>query len=134
MIKLEELNPKNFPLTEEQETNLKILHQRINVIRKEWGKPMRVSSGVRSIDDHRRIYLDLAKKRGIKDIRIPMGSKHLKGAAVDISDPDGSLHAWCKENEQILIDNNLWCEEKDNEKRVHFQIFPPASGNRFFKP
>lgn len=134
MISLKEINPKGFLLSKEQEANLNTLHSRINIIRAKYGKPMLITSGFRSIEDHKRIYLDLAKQRGISSIRIPMGSQHLKGAAVDIYDPDGSLYRWCKANEQVLFDAKLWCEEQDDQPRVHFQIFPPASGKRWFKP
>lgn len=134
MISLKELNPKGFPLSPEQEANLQLLHSRINIIRSKWGKPMMVTSGFRSLDDHKRIYMEIGKKKGIGNVRIPMGSQHLKGAAVDIFDQDGSLMQWCRENEAVLVEAKLWCEDDPSTPRVHFQIFPPASGNRFFKP
>lgn len=134
MITLKELNPKSSLLTEEQRANLDTLLERINIIRSKWGKPMVPTSGFRTLEDHKRIYRELAQQRGVSNIRIPMGSQHLKGAAVDIYDPDGSLFRWCKANEQVLVDAKLWCEEQDDQPRVHFQIFPPASGKRWFKP
>lgn len=134
MITLNELNPKGFPTTPEQDQNLNTLLARMNIIRAAWNKPMIATSGLRSLEDHKRIYMELAKQRGISNIRIPMGSAHLKGAAVDISDPDGSLYEWCKQNVALLEKAEVWLEEKDDQKRVHFQIFPPASGKRFFKP
>jgi uncharacterized protein YcbK (DUF882 family) len=131
VVTLKELNPHNFPVTKEQETNSLILLMKINKIRTAWGKPMTVTSGFRSKADHLRIY----KEMGITDQNlIPMNSKHLSFEAVDISDPDGKLMEWCKANEHILEDAGLWCEEKDDKKRVHFQIVPPRSGKRFFKP
>jgi hypothetical protein len=134
MISLSELNPKGSLLTPSQEANLNVLLERINIIRKAWAKPMIVTSGFRSKDDHKRIYAQLAKRRGVEYIRIPMGSLHLAGAAVDISDPDGSLMEWCKCNEPLLEVTGLWMEEPDDQKRCHFQISPPRSGKRFFKP
>jgi hypothetical protein len=134
MITLSELNPKGAALTAAQEANLKILHERMNQVRTAWAQPMIVTSGFRSEADHRRIYRELAARRGVVSIRIPMGSLHLAGAAVDISDPDGSLHDWCKANEPLLARVGLWMEEKDDQRRVHFQILPPRSGKRFFKP
>lgn len=91
---------------------------------------MIVTSGLRSIEDHKRIY----REKGISEDKIPMGSRHLHGQACDISDPDGKLYDWCKANEVFLAEIELWMEIKDSEPRVHFQIVPPKSGNRFFIP
>jgi hypothetical protein len=115
------------PLTSAMQLNIEILHHRMNIIRAEWGKPMRVTSGVRSIADHRRIY---ANK---KVVRIPMGSKHLTAQACDIEDKDGALMAWCKTNVPLLERVGLWLEA-DTKGWCHFQTVPPGSGNRFFKP
>ena len=115
--------------------NLEELLKRINIIRAAWGKPMTVTSGYRSMQDHIRIYSTLASKRGVQfdASKVPMSSAHLKSSAVDISDPDGSLYDWCRANEPLLESTELWCEEKDDQARVHFQIYPPRSGSRFFK-
>lgn len=121
--KLEDQSP-------EIQANLAVLLTRVNEIRNEWGKPMTVTSGLRSMADHLRIYA----AKGITDqSKIPMNSRHLIGAAVDISDPDLSLTAWLKANPKILEDAQLWCEE-GNKNWVHFQIMPPASGARWFLP
>lgn len=136
MITIKELNLKNFPINEEQEKNSLILLAKINLVRTKWGKPMLVTSGFRSLEDHIRIYRELAEKNNTNfDIdKVPMGSQHLKFAAVDILDFDGSLYEWCVANEAFLAEVGLWCEIKDSQKRVHFQIYAPKSGNRFFKP
>ena len=134
MITLEELNPKNFPLSEVQTANLLKLHAAMNIVREAFGKPMFVTSGVRSMEDHKRIYMEIARARGIKQIRIPMGSQHLHAAAVDILDRSGALYEWCKANEAVLIQAGLYCEEDQGVPRVHFQIYPPRSGNRWFRP
>jgi len=131
---IKEMNPKGVPLTSIQESNMRTLIERMCIVRSAWGKPMKVTSGFRSIDDHKRIYREIAQKRGLETIRVPMGSRHLEGAACDISDPDGTLMDWCLANESILVEIGLWCEERDATPRVHFQIFPPKSGKRFFKP
>jgi uncharacterized protein YcbK (DUF882 family) len=50
MITREEIlmgRDKQYPLNEEQEKNLQILLERVNKLRKEYGKPMIVSSGYR---------------------------------------------------------------------------------------
>ena len=112
--------------------NLKILFGKINQIRDEWNNPMLVTSGFRSMDDHLRIY----REKGITDhSKIPMKSKHLFGQAVDISDPNKELQGWCLNNENALEFIGLWCEDFESTPNwVHFQIVPPASGKRFFKP
>jgi len=137
-ISLKELLDGNIitDLSIAQQHNLEELLIKINKIRTTWGKPMIVTSGVRQLQDHLRIYSQLAAQKGVPFNRdkVPMGSWHLKAGAVDISDPDGSLHDWCKKNIKILEDVGLWCEEKDEQRRVHFQIRPPASGKRFFYP
>lgn len=117
--------------------NLEELLKKINFIRAAWNKPMLVTSGFRSEQDHLRIYSVINAKRKEKDldpITPPMGSAHLKGAAVDISDPDGSLMKWTKANETLLETVGLWVEDENTQTRVHFQIYAPHSGRRFFKP
>lgn len=120
----------------EVQDNLNELLIRINKIRTAYNKSMSVTSGLRSKDHHIEVYKNLAKQRGVPfDInKVPMSSQHLKGAAVDISDPDGSLFQWTKDNESLITSVGLWMEEKDDQPRVHFQIFPPKSGKRWFKP
>ena len=110
--------------TPEIQANLAILLERVNKIRALWNAPLRVTSGLRTIEDHLRIYAE----KGITDpAKIPMHSKHLTGAAVDIFDPDLSLTAWLKENDsQRLKDAELWCEE-GNKNWVHFQCVPYGS-------
>lgn len=133
MISMDELLNKKYKLEDQpQETqdNLNILLERVNKIRTLCGKPMTVTSGLRTMKDHLRIYA----AKGITDpAKIPMKSRHLYGQAIDISDPDLALTQWLKENPQILIDCELWCEE-GNTNWVHFQIVPPKSGNRWFLP
>lgn len=117
--------------SQEIQDNLNNLLLKVNKIRMLWNNPMTVTSGLRTIEDHLRIYA----AKGITDIaKIPMHSKHLIGAAVDISDPNLEITAWLKENNsQGLVDAELWCEE-GNKNWVHFQIFAPSSGNRWFLP
>lgn len=137
MIKMEELNPKNFKLTPEEQANLSILHEKINKIRNLWAQPMIVTSGFRSKEDHLRIYKEKAYRDNIKfdESKVPMASKHLYGKAVDIADNEGLLAQWCHENIKHLEDIGLWCEDTESTLGwVHFQIEPPKSGNRFFKP
>lgn len=116
--------------TPEIQANLAVLLNRVNEIRTLWNKPMVVTSGLRTMADHLRIY----KEKGITDTsKIPMKSHHLYGEAVDISDPVLELTAWLKKTGSILENAKLWCEE-GNKNWVHFQIVPPKSGVRWFLP
>lgn len=112
--------------------NLEELRKRVNVIREAYGKPMTVTSGYRSMQDHLRIY----SSKGITDrSKIPMQSKHLYGQAVDIGDADGKLKEWVKANVSKLEEAGLYCEDFAYTKTwLHFQIVPPKSGKRFFVP
>jgi hypothetical protein len=122
---------KESDIAPEHLDNLKILHERMNKVRNLYAKPMVPTSIYRTLDDHLRIYRQL----GITDkSKIPMKSKHLFGQAIDIHDPKGELMDWCKNNTKALEEIELWCEEPDDKKRVHFQIVPPRSGKRFFLP
>jgi len=133
MISMEELLNKKYKLadqSEEIQANLKTLLERVNKIRVLWAKPMTVTSGLRTMEDHLRIY----KEKGIIDkSKIPMKSKHLSGQAVDISDPKLELTAWLKADKSRLENAKLWCEQ-GNKNWVHFQIVPPGSGVRWFLP
>lgn len=123
MISLTELNPHGYPTTPEIDANLKMLLDRINKVRAEWGKPMTVTSGLRSQADQARINPSAPK------------SKHLLGAAVDISDPHGELKAWLKAHPEVLVNSVLWCEAAESTPTwCHFQCIPPKSGNRWFAP
>ncbi len=122
-------------LSPEIQMNLNMLLERVNRVRTLWGKPMTVTSGLRTKEDHIRIYKEIAAKKGVKFniSKVPMGSQHLKGFAVDIYDPGLVITAWLKANPDILKDNELWCEA-GNSNWVHFQGVAPASGKRWFLP
>jgi uncharacterized protein YcbK (DUF882 family) len=121
VITPKELNPKGYNVTHDVAGNLALLLFRMNQVRREWGKPMIVTSGLRSPQDQARINPKAPK------------SKHLIGAACDISDPKGELMAWCRSNERRLEQIGLWMEA-GTKGWVHFQIVPPRSGARFFLP
>lgn len=121
MIVLKELNPHGYKTTTEQDTNLAILLECINKVRKAYGKPMYVTSGLRSQADQARINPSAPK------------SKHLTGQAVDISDSVGELYHFLKSNPKVLEDAKLWCEE-GTDGWVHFQCTPPKSARRWFLP
>lgn len=114
------------------------LLDKVNKVRTQWNKSMTVTSGIRTLADHLRIYA----QKGITDqSKIPMKSKHLENmveaAAVDIADPGLAITQWLKANPDILEDADLYCED-GNANWVHFQNKPFGSykpgGTRWFKP
>jgi hypothetical protein len=125
MISLREINNHGYETTPEQDANLAVLVERVNLIRIAWGKPMTVTSGLRSHADQERINPSAPK------------SKHVLGAAVDIYDPELEITTWLKTNPDLLEQANLFCE-LGNENWVHFQCLPFGSyspgGTRWFKP
>lgn len=133
-ISLKELiKDKSFSsLDKTVQGNLMTLLERINRVRDAYGKAMTVTSGLRTKEDQIRIY----KAKGITDVsKIPMKSQHLVGAAVDIADPKRDLQKWCQQNVKLLESIGFWMEEfSATPTWIHFQIFPPKSGARFFKP
>lgn len=113
--------------------NLEELLDKLNQFRKAYGKPLIVTSGYRSMQDHLRIYAD----KGITDKnKIPMQSFHLKGCAADLIANDiKDLHKFVKDNVKLLENIGLWVEDLSiTDSWLHVQIYPPKSGQRFFKP
>lgn len=105
------------------------LIRRINALGFE--PPMYFSSCLRSKKVHERIY----KEKGVPADKIPWGSKHLYGKAVDVADPKNILKDWLSKNVDKLEWNELWCEAFAHTPGwVHFQSEPPKSGKRFFIP
>lgn len=105
------------------------LIRRINALGFE--PPMVFSSCLRSKKVHERIY----KEKGVPADKIPWGSKHLSGKAVDVADPKNILKDFLAKNVDKLEWNELWCEDfMSTPGLVHFQSEPPKSGKRFFKP
>lgn len=127
LIKLAELNKKNLPTTAIQAGNLTELCTRLNKLRKAWGKPMIITSGLRSEGQQANL-IKSGQSTATK-------SKHLLGLAADISDPDGALDDWLEKNVKLLEEIGLWIEHKSATPTwAHIQICPPKSGRRFFKP
>lgn len=127
MITMKELNPDNLPLEGAVERNMKTLFERMNELRGIWGRPMIVTSGLRSDEKQKALIAEGKSKARL--------SRHLFGAACDIFDPNKELGRWCLENESVLVKIGLWCEHPDYTRNwVHFQIIPPMSGKRFFIP
>lgn len=134
MITMNELlsNQATFDsLDNDVQENLNQLFLKVNIVRKEYGKPMIVTSGLRTKKHHLEIYA----AKGIYPPKVPMKSNHLYGRAVDFADGDGKLKKWILENIALMEEIGLWMEDFNATKTwVHFQINPPKSGNRFFKP
>lgn len=129
MITFKELLSGNIvtDLSIAQQHNLEDLKAKLNIIRLAWNKPMIITSGFRTIYQHRLIY----SKQG--NDKPPMGSMHLIGCGADCYDPYGALYLWCEQNVPLLESTGLWCE-KGTKGWVHFQTVPPKSGARFFLP
>lgn len=125
MISALELNEHGYATTPEIDANLATLLTRLNRIRTAWGKPMTITSGLRS--ESQQESLIRAGKSNAHH------SKHLIGAAADVADDDGSFYDWCMANEALLEEVGLWCEQRQGAWQ-HMQIFPPASGKRWFIP
>ena len=127
MISLSELTKTATP-DYEQLKNLKQLKKRLNVIRRKWGKPMIITSGLRSREQHEAIYRKLGKKA-------PGGSAHLAGLAADIYDRDGQLSLWLLDRLNLLEKLGLYMESPERTRGwVHLQFRSPLSGRRVFQP
>lgn len=126
-FKPEELNPHNYPVNVEISANLDDLHDKLNQLRAAYGRPMVITSGLRS-DEQQKALIAAGKSTATK-------SKHLIGQAADIRDEDGKLAAWARQNVEILKDIELWCEDPEYTRGwLHVQTVPPKSGKRFFIP
>lgn len=127
MISLKELNPHNYPTTPEIEENLNILLTKLNKIRKVYGKPMTINSGLRDYSQQ----LDLIKAGKSNALH----SKHLVGQAADIADPSGEFKKFVLANISLFENVGLYMEDfKYTPTWVHCQSVPPKSGKRFFIP
>lgn len=109
----------------EIQANLKVLLDKANRLRAKYGKPLIVTSGIRSMEHHLEIYA----QKGITDKnKIPMKSKHLFGQAVDFYDPKKELQSWCLVNKDFLKELGVWLEDFNHTPNwVHIQIVPYGS-------
>ena len=123
-------------LPQKHRDNLIKLLDMLNKLRTAYGRPMRVSSGYRSMDTHLRIY----REKGITDkAKIPMKSKHLFCLACDFADPDDKLKVWVGANMPLMESIGLWFEDFNATIGwLHVQIVPYGSWkpgkSRCFKP
>lgn len=101
--------------------NLEDLILKVNALG--YQPPMIATSCLRSLADQKRINPSA------------MGSSHVYGCSVDISDPDGKLKAWCKANVKKLEECGLWMEHPDYCKTwCHLSTLAPKSMKRIFIP
>ena len=90
--------------------NLEDLCRKVNALN--YTPPMYATSCLRSIKDQKRINPSA------------MGSSHLYGCAVDISDPKGELSRWLQVRIVQLAECGLWMENPDKTKGwTHLQDF-----------
>lgn len=130
----------------EHRLNLSRIFYITNFLRKLSGVPFQISSGYRTETEHTRIYAKknaARKEAGLPALRIPWGSYHLIGAAVDISDPRGEVKHFLLDHLEYLERHDLYLENpmvtspddaKPWDRWIHIQIYPPKSGKRFFDP
>ncbi len=103
--------------------NLEDLIRKLNALG--YNPPMRATSCLRSLADQKRINPKA------------LGSSHLYGCAVDISDQDGKFAYWLQTvtGQRKLIECGLWMEDPKYTKGwVHLQSYAPKSLNRYFIP
>ena len=101
--------------------NLEDLCRKVNALG--YGPAMWASSCLRSLADQIRINPKA------------LGSSHLYGCAVDISDPDGKLAKWLLAHQDLLEKCGLWMEDPKYTKGwVHLQTYCTKSFMRIFVP
>lgn len=123
-------------LSDEIVGNINTLIPKVNDLLEKFGEHRDVNSGLRTLEYHLKIYESINKSRKAKklpELKVPMASNHLKGAAVDLEDADGRLYLFCTKNIPLLERLCLYCEVRQGGW-LHIQIFAPRSGNRFFNP
>lgn len=130
---------KGQVIPEEFKANLKDLLKKINIIRTAYAHPMTITSGYRSMAHHISIYEKKALDRGLPfyEGQVPKKSKHLFCQAIDVYDPDGKVHDWCKRNDKLLRETGLFLEARQGSWQ-HFQSVPFGSfkegGTIWFNP
>lgn len=118
--------------------NVKSLLGVINEVLTKFGSGRKITSGYRSIEHHRKIYNKInadRAKTGLPALKIPMGSAHLSGLAIDLEDANGDLDEWCVENIDWLTEKGVYIEHPDHTKGwCHMQLRASKSGNNPFIP
>lgn len=107
--------------TLEIEANAQRLLTRVNALLAQYGKPVTMSSGLRSAA-HNATIKGAAKR-----------SAHLTGEAIDLSDRNRDLARFCFSRLDLLVDLGLWMEDpRCTPTWVHLDIRQRA--NRVFIP
>jgi hypothetical protein len=110
-------------LTDQMELDAAETVKRVNLLLEAFGQERVVNSGWRPAEIN---------------AKTPHASKHslhIICQACDLRDPDGSLDAWCYDNQDKLAEIGLWLESPSNtDGWCHVQIKAPPSGNRVFLP
>jgi len=130
-MKFEDLNPDQIPTTPLIDANLLILFERVKLVEANWvyagHTEFICTSGLRSAG-HQLSLIAQGLSNATK-------SRHLTGRACDVSDKDGHIKKWLKENPNVLPVACLWCEDANHTPTwVHFQTVAPGSGKRWFIP
>lgn len=111
-----------YPLTPELELNLADLLIALNMLREQYGRPMRVSSGYRP-----GVYNKLANGAP--------NSPHKTLQACDFYDADRHLTNWILQNPIMLVECKLYMENPmEAPSWCHLQTRAVPSGRRIFTP
>jgi len=136
-----DLNPRNVPLTPTQEAAQDRLVYVVNELERRSGVPCRLSSPLRTAEEHIAIYKKLGRQP-------PKRSNHLfknldgtegTASACDIVDRDDKLKNYVVQNhtgsKSILVELGAYIEDPSTtDTWLHIQVTPPASGNHIFIP
>jgi len=127
----------DIPIDHQQ--NLEHLLGKCKLLEEDWGKPLKVTSGYRTMQQHLNIYSRIASKKGqdFDPKNVPMKSRHLYGLACDLYDPTHELYKHYYNNQSKLTELGLWCE-MGTDGWLHIQTVPYGSykegKDRFFLP
>lgn len=108
------------------QNNLTVTAERMSVLASNCPYPIKINDGYRRPQDQPK--------------NAALGSLHLVGAAMDADDDDTAyLWRWTFGNLDLLQKIGLWIEDPrwthgHAGTWMHYQIFPPRSGNRIFVP
>lgn len=126
-------------LSADKKLSIEHLLEKVNALLEKFGSYRKVNSGLRTMESHLATYKAINEKKksqGLPEVKVPMGSKHLSGEAIDLEDRDGKLKVFIKGlSEQELQELGLYYEEFSHSPSwVHSQIVAPKSKSRFFNP
>lgn len=118
----------------EHKANIYTAYYKLCQLRHHYNRPLACrdannpNRGYRTLEKHFALYKNLGKQP-------PLKSLHLVGAAYDVSDPVGDFKKWILDHLEIAESLDLFFEDFDYTPGwVHWQLYAPPSGKRFFKP